>query len=174
MPSGSGASGGERVARKDRERARKRRAIQRARREAGDQPPPKAEEPAARTRTAARSTTRTAARRPAARAAGGGRPQAQPLKKAQVGDVDRKGRVYERPMLLHPKVALLIYFIVLGVGLVSLLRRDPTLQAVGYGAFAIGMLVIADSKTTWLRAAPFIVLAAALAAGAVALAVGLG
>jgi hypothetical protein len=36
------------------------------------------------------------------------------------------------------------------------------------------MLVIADSKTTWMRAAPFIVLAVALAAGAVALAVGLG
>jgi hypothetical protein len=173
MPSGSGASGGERVARKDRERARRRHAIQRARREAGYEPPPKAEEPAAKTRTAAkpaRSSTRTAARRPA----GGGRPQAQLLKKAQVGDVDRKGRVYERPMLLHPKIALYIYFIVLGIGLVSLLRRDPTLQAVGYGAFALGMLVIADSKTSWLRAAPFIVLAGALAAGAVALAVGFG
>jgi hypothetical protein len=167
MPSGSGASGGERVARKDRERARKRRAIQRARRESGYEPPPKAEQPAARTRTAAKT-----AARPAARAAGGSR--AQLLKKAQVGDVDRKGRVYERPMLLHPKIALYIYFLVLGIGLVSLLRRDPTLQAVGYGAFAVGMLVIADSKTTWLRAAPFIVLAGALAAGAVALAVGLG
>jgi hypothetical protein len=77
--------------------------------------------------------------------------------------------VYERPMLLHPKIALYIYFVVLGIGLVSLLRRDPTLQAVGYGAFAVGMLVIADSKTTWMRALPFIVLAAALAAGAVAL-----
>jgi hypothetical protein len=167
MPSGSGASGGERVARKDRERARRRRAIQRARRESGYEPPPKAEQPAAKTRTAAKT-----AARPAARAAGGSR--AQLLKKAQVGDVDRKGRVYERPMLLHPKIALYIYFVVLGIGLVSLLRRDPTLQAVGYGAFAGGMLVIADSKTTWLRAAPFIVLAAALAAGAVALAVGLG
>ena len=158
------------MARKDRERARRRRAIQRARREAGYEPAPKAEQPAAKTTTAARSTTRTAARRPA----GGGRPQAQLLKKALVGDVDRKGRVYERPMLLHPKIALYIYFIVLGIGLVSLLRRDPTLQAVGYGAFAVGMLVIADSKTTWLRAAPFIVLAGALAAGAVALAVGFG
>ena len=156
------------MARKDRERARKRRAIQRARRESGYEPPPKAEQPAARTKTAARPAARPA------RPAGGGRPQAQLLKKAQVGDVDRKGRVYERPMLLHPKIALYIYFIVLGIGLVSLLRRDPTLQAVGYGAFAVGMLVIADSKTTWLRAAPFIVLAAALAAGAVALAVGLG
>jgi hypothetical protein len=160
MPSDSGASGGERVARKDRERARKRHAIQRARREAGDEPAPKVERPATKTQT----------RRPA----GGGRAQAQPMKKAQVGDVDRKGRVYERPMLLHPKLALYIYFAVLGIGLVSLLRRDPTLQAVGYGAFAIGMLVIADSKTTWRRALPFIVLAAALAAGAVVLAVGLG
>ena len=148
------------MARKDRERARRRHAIQRARREAGVEPEPKVERPA----------PKTAARRPAA----GGRPQSPLLKKAEVGDVDRKGRVYERPMLLHPKIALYIYFVVLGVGLVSLLRRDPTLQAVGYGAFAVGMLVIADSKTTWLRAAPFIVLAGALAAGAVALAVGFG
>ena len=150
------------MARKDRERARKRHAIQRARREAGYEPPPKMERPA----------TKTAPKRPAA----GGRARAQSplLHKAKVGDVDRKGRVYERPMLLHPKVALYIYFAVLGIGLVSLLRRDPTLQAVGYGAFALGMLVIADSKTTWMRALPFIVLAAALAAGAVALAIGLG
>lgn len=154
------------MARKDRERARKRHAIQRARREAGYEPAPKAEQPATRTRT----ETRTQARRPATR----GRAQPQPLKKAQVGDVDRKGRVYERPMLLHPRIALYIYFVVLGVGLVSLLRRDPTLQAVGYGAFAVGMLVIADSKTTWLRALPFIILAAALAAGAVILAVSVG
>ena len=146
------------MARKDRERARKRHAIQRARRESGYEPAPKVERPAAKTQT----------RRPAA----GGRAQAQPMKKAQVGDVDRKGRVYERPMLLHPRIALYIYFIILGVGLVSLLRRDPTLQAVGYGAFAVGMLVIADSKTTWMRALPFIVIAAALAAGAVVLAAG--
>jgi hypothetical protein len=117
-----------------------------------------------------RPATKTAPKRPAA----GGRAGAPLLHKAKVGDVDRKGRVFERPMLLHPKVALYIYFAVLGIGLVSLLRRDPTLQAVGYGAFALGMLVIADSKTTWMRALPFIVLAAALAAGAVALAVGLG
>ena len=152
------------MARKDRERARKRHAIERARREAGWEPTPKEERPATRT------ASRTATKRPAA----SGRPQSPLLHKAKVGDVDRKGRVYERPMLLHPKIALYIYFAVLGVGLVSLLRRDPTSQAVGYGAFAVGMLVIADSKTTWARALPFIVLAAALAAGAVALAVGLG
>ena len=148
------------MARKDRERARKRHAIQRARREAGYEPPPKMERPA----------TKTAPTRPAA----GGRAGSPLLTKAKVGDVDRKGRVYERPMLLHPKIALYIYFLVLGVGLVSLLRRDQSLQAIGYGAFAVGMLVIADSKTTWMRALPFIVLAAALAAAAVALAIGLG
>jgi hypothetical protein len=153
MRSGGGGSGGERVARKDRERARKRHAIERARREAGIEPTPKEERPA-----------RTASRRQPTRS------QA-PMHKAQVGDVDRKGRVYTRPMLLHPRIALVIYFAVLGVGLVSLLRRDPTLQAVGYGAFAVGMLVIADTKTTWARAAPFIVFAAVLAGSAVAIAV---
>lgn len=152
------------MARKDRERARKRHAIERARRESGFEPAPKEDRPAAK------PSTRTATRRPVA----GGRPQSPLLKKAQVGDVDRKGRVFERPMLLHPKIALYIYLLVLGIGLVSLLRRDPSLQAVGYGAFALGMLVIADSKTTWLRALPFIVLSVALAAGAIALAIGLG
>jgi hypothetical protein len=162
MRSGSGGSGGERVARKDRERARKRHAIERARREAGIEPTPKEDKPASskggpRGRQAAATSTR---RQPAT------------LHKAQVGDVDRKGRVYTRPMLLHPRMALLIYFVVLGVGLVSLLRRDPRLQALGYGAFAVGMLVIADTKTTWARAAPFILFAVVLAAGAVVIAVG--
>ena len=144
------------MARKDRERARKRHAIERARREAGIEPAPKEERQA--------KPVRTATRRPPARS--------QPtMHKAQVGDVDRKGRVYTRPMLLHPRVALVIYFAVLGVGLVSLLRRDPTLQAVGYAAFAVGMLVIADTKTTWARAAPFIVFAVVLAGSAVAIAV---
>jgi hypothetical protein len=166
MRSGGGGSGGERVARKDRERARKRHAIERARREAGVEPTPKEDKPGStgggsRGRQAPGTTTR---RQPA-------RSQAT-LQKAQVGDVDRKGRVYTRPMLLHPRVALLVYFVVLGVGLVSLLRRDPNLQALGYGAFAVGMLVIADTKTTWARAAPFILFAVVLAAGAVVIAVG--
>ena len=155
------------MARKDRERARKRHAIERARREAGVEATPKEERPdpapdGARGRRASGTATR---RQPT-------RSQAS-LHKAQVGDVDRKGRVYTRPMLLHPRVALVIYFAVLGVGLVSLLRRDPVLQAVGYAAFAVGMLVIADTKTTWARAAPFMVFAVVLAAGAVLLAVGL-
>src|SRR4029453_11784137 len=139
-------------------RTRKRNAAEGARREAGVEPTPKEERPAAK--------AKTATRRPAP---SGGRAQQALLKKAQVGDGDRKGRGDERAVLLHPKIALYIYFVVLAIGLVSLLRRDPTLQAVGYGAFAVGMLVIADSKTPWMRAMPFLVLAAALAAGAVAL-----
>ena len=51
-------------------------------------------------------------------------------------------------------------------------RERARERAGGIVAFAVGMLVIADSKTTWMRALPFIVLAAALAAGAVALAIG--
>jgi hypothetical protein len=168
MRSGGGGSGGERVARKDRERARKRHAIERARREAGIEPTPKQERPDTGDRGsrggARGQASRTATRRQPARS--------QPtMHKAQVGDVDRKGRVYTRPMLLHPRVALLIYFVVLGVGLVSLLRRDPTLQAVGYAAFAVGMLVIADTKTSWARASPFILFAVVLAGSAVAIAV---
>ena len=144
------------MARKDRERARKRHAIERARREAGIEPAPTEERQA--------KPARTATRRPPTRS--------QPIMhKAQVGDVDRKGRVYTRPMLLHPRIALVIYFVVLGVGLVSLLRRDPALQAVGYGAFAVGRLVIADTKTSWARAAPFILFAVVLAGSAVAIAV---
>jgi hypothetical protein len=155
MRSGGGGSGGERVARKDRERARKRHAIERARRDAGLEPTPKEDRPAKPARTSGRQPARSQAT----------------MHKAQVGDVDRKGRVYTRPMLLHPRVALVIYFAVLGVGLVSLLRRDPTLQAIGYAAFAVGMLVIADTKTTWARAAPFILFAVVLAGSAVAIAV---
>jgi hypothetical protein len=168
MRSGGGGSGGERVARKDRERARKRHAIERARREAGIEPTPKEERPDAGDRGsrggARGQASKTATRRQPARSQ-------STMHKAQVGDVDRKGRVYTRPMLLHPRVALLIYFVVLGVGLVSLLRRDPTLQAVGYAAFAVGMLVIADTKTSWARASPFILFAVVLAGSAVAIAV---
>jgi hypothetical protein len=157
------------VARKDRERARKRHAIERARRGAGVETTDKPERPEPKPAGAR-------GRQAAARTAGGRRPAGQQaaLHKAQVGDVDRKGRVYQRPMLLHPRAALLVYFVVLGVGLVSLLRRDPRLQALGYGAFAVGMLVIADTKTTWARAAPFILFAVVLAASAVVIAVGVG
>ena len=157
------------MARKDRERARKRHAIERARREAGVETTVREErpEPGRGDGRGQKAAARTAGRRPPAR-------QQATLHKAQVGDVDRKGRVYERPMLLHPRMALLVYFVVLGVGLVSLLRRDPRLQALGYGAFAVGMLVIADTKTTWARAAPFIVFAVLLAASAVVIAVGVG
>jgi hypothetical protein len=164
------------VARKDRERARKRHAIERARRAGGPEPVQQDEEAPARRaawgpfrrrpgspRAAARPGAGSRERRPAARA------PAAPMRKMVVGDVDRRGRVYTRPMLLHPRIAMLVYFAVLAVGLVSLLR--PGLQPLGYGAFAVGMLVIADSKPTWRHASLYIGLAVVLAAGAVAIAV---
>jgi hypothetical protein len=154
------------VARKDRERARKRRAIERARREGGARTVSEQERPpraSAGRGGAARSSNGSRQRRLGTRA------QAMPMRKMAVGDVDRRGRVYTRPMLLHPRVAMLIYFVVLGVGLVSLLR--PGFQPAGYAAFAVGMLVIADSKPTWRLASVYIALAVVLAAGAVVLAV---
>ena len=146
------------MARKDRERARKRHAIDRARRESGWEPAPKEEQPAPGRR-------RGRDRRPAGR-----RPVALP--EGQVGDVDRKGGCSSGRCCCTPRSPSTSTSWS-SDRLVSRLRRDPTLQAVGYGAFA-SHAVIADSKTTWMRALPFIILAVALAAGAVALAVGLG
>ena len=154
------------MARKDRERARKRHAVERARREAGFQPAPKEERPAA---ARAGAGSRPGGTRRPGRGGASARRSAQPLRKMEVGDVDRRGRVYTRPMLLHPRIAMYIYFAVLGVGLVSLIRRG--LQPLGYAAFAVGMLVIADSKPTWRHASFYIAAAVVLAAGAVVLAV---
>ena len=152
------------MARKDRERARKRRAIERARRQAGLPPAAKPDRPA----RAGSGSRPGGARRPARPAGRSGR-AAPALRKMEVGDVDRRGRVYTRPMLLHPRVAMYIYFAVLAVGVVSLIRRG--LQPLGYAAFAVGMLVIADSKPTWRHASFYIAAAVVLAAGAVVLAV---
>jgi hypothetical protein len=145
------------VARKDRAAARRRHAIDRARREAGDEPTSKPKpKPASGT--------------PSSRAkSNGGRPAgtrgSAPLRKLQIGDVDRRGRVFTRNMVLHPRVALRIYLVVLGVAVVSLFRRE--LVGASYGAFAVGMLVIADGQATWKRAIPYLVLAGLLAIAAI-------
>jgi hypothetical protein len=91
------------------------------------------------------------------------------MRKMVVGDVDRRGRVYTRPMLLHPRIAMVIYLAVLVVGLASLFRRG--LQPLGYAAFAVGMAVIADSKPTWRSASLYLAAAVLLAVAAVALVV---
>ena len=152
------------MARKDRERARKRHQIERARREAEVSIDAEEERPAERG-SRGRAGRGGPASRPRERRPAGG--SGMPMRKMAVGDVDRRGRVYTRPMLLHPRIAMYVYFLVLAVGLVSLFR--PGLQPLGYAAFALGMLVIADSKPTWRHAAVYIALAVLLAAGAVVL-----
>ena len=144
------------MARKVREAARRRHAIDRARREAGDEPTPKPKP----TPGTPSSKAKTNGGR-----ASGGRGSAAPLRKLQVGDVDRRGRVFTRNMVLHPRVALRIYVVVLAVAVVSLFRRE--LVGASYGAFAVGMLVIADTQATWKRAIPYLILAGLLAVAAI-------
>jgi hypothetical protein len=140
------------MARKDRERARKRHAIERARRESGFEPRPKDEES-------------NGDRRPS-------RPRPQrgpqgPLRKLRAGDVDRRGRVFQRAMVLHPRNAMFISLAVIAAAVVGLFR--PRLQWLSYFAFAIGFLVFADSRPTWLQAGLWIAVAAVCAAAAVVL-----
>jgi hypothetical protein len=153
------------VARKDRERARKRRAIERSRRESGWEPEAREDEDEDRQRD-----QRANGKRPAPPRGGGARrppgPQA-PLRKLKPGDVDRRGRVFQRAMVLHPRNAMFISLAVIAAAVVGLFR--PRLQWLSYFAFAIGFLVFADSRPTWLQAGLWIAVAAVCAAAAVVL-----
>jgi hypothetical protein len=144
------------VARKDRAAARRRHAIDRARREAGDEPTPKPKE---------KPTGSPSSRAKTNGGRGGGGRGGSPLRKLQVGDLDRRGRVFTRNMVLHPRIALRIYVVVLAVAVVGLFRRE--LVGASYTAFAVGMLVIADSQPTWKRAIPYLVLAGLLGVAAI-------
>jgi hypothetical protein len=144
------------VARKDRAAARRRHAIDRARRAAGDEPTPNPKPPPASPSSRAKTNGGRSS---------GNRGSGAPLRKLRVGDVDRRGRVFTRNMVLHPRVSLRIYLVVLGIAVVSLFRRE--LVGASYGAFAVGMLVIADTQATWKRAIPYLVLAGLLAVAAI-------
>jgi hypothetical protein len=144
------------VARKDRAAARRRHAIERARREAGEAPKPKPKPPPGSPSSRAKTN--------GGRASGGRGPTA-PLRKLRVGDVDRRGRVFTRNMVLHPRVALRIYVVVLAIAVISLFRRE--LVGASYAAFAVGMLVIADTQATWKRAIPYLILAGLLGVAAI-------
>jgi hypothetical protein len=145
------------VARKDRAAARRRHAIDRARREAGGEPTPKHKEKPPGTPS---SRAKTNGGR-----ASGGRGGNTPLRKLQVGDTDRRGRVFTRNMVLHPRVAMRIYLVVLAIAVISLFRRE--LVGASYAAFAVGMLVIADTQPTWKRASPYLILAGLLFVAAI-------
>jgi hypothetical protein len=148
------------VARKDRERARKRRAIERARREAGFEPEPKEDQEQERRR-------RSNGKRPPGRPTGGRRPPQGPLRKLRPGDVDRRGRVFKRAMIVHPRTAMFISLGVIAAAVVGLVR--PRLQWLSYLAFTIGFLVFADSRPTWVQASLWIAVAVVCAAAAVVL-----
>jgi hypothetical protein len=127
------------VARKDRERARKRRANDRSRRDAGYEAKPKENKP---------DRPSSNGRRPASRP--GQRGPQGPMRKLGVGDVDRRGRVFKRAMILHPRTAMLVSLGVIAAAVVGLFR--PPLQWLSYLAFAVGFLVFADSRPTWVQA----------------------
>jgi hypothetical protein len=136
------------VARKDRERARKRHAINRTRRQSGSEPRP-------------REGRSSPDKRPPGRPARG---QGMQLRKLQVGDVDRRGRVFKRSMLLHPRTAMFISLAVIAAAVVGLFR--PHLQWLSYLAFTLGFLVFADSRPTRLQAALWVAVAVVCAVAA--------
>jgi hypothetical protein len=136
------------VARKDRERARKRHAINRTRRHSGVEPKP-------------RERRSSPDRRPPSRPARG---QGMQLRKLQVGDVDRRGRVFKRSMILHPRTAMFVSLAVIAAAVVGLFR--PHLQWLSYLAFTLGFLVFADSRPTRLQAALWVAVAVVCAVAA--------
>jgi hypothetical protein len=152
------------VARKDRERARKRRAIERSRRELD---PRAHQEPEEDQREERQERRRTNGKRPASRPGGNRRPPPGPLRKLGPGDVDRRGRVFKRSMVLHPRTAMFISLGVIVAAVVGLVR--PRLQWLSYLAFTVGFLVFADSRPTWVQASLWIAVAAVCAAAAVVL-----
>jgi hypothetical protein len=148
------------VARKDRERARKRRAIDRSRRESGFYQEPEGDEQEERRRS-------SNGKRPASRPGGRRRPPQGPLRKLKPGDVDRRGRVFKRAMVLHPRTAMFVSIGVIAAAVVGLAR--PRLQWLSYLAFTVGFLVFADSRPTWVQASLWIAVAMVCAAAAVVL-----
>lgn len=136
------------MARKDRERARKRHAIERARRDDGFEPRPRDDE------------ADSNGKRPASRPRGGQRGPAT-LKKLRVGDVDRRGREFRRNMIVHPRTAMFVSLAVIVIAILGLVR--PGLQWISYLAFALGFLVFADSRPTWPQAGLWIAIASVCA-----------
>ena len=151
------------MARKDRAAARRRHAIDRARRETGTEPTPSPRPKPPEGAPASRAKT-NGGRTSGGRTSGGRGPGAA-MRKLQVGDVDRRGRVFQRNMVLHPRMAMRVYLVVLAVAVVSLFRRE--LLGASYFAFAVGMLVIADGQPTTKRVIPYLVLSGLLVGAAV-------
>lgn len=141
------------MGRRDRERARRRHAIEKARREsAGAESEPKPERSAAR---------RPASSRPGgSRRPGGGSPKsreelraairAQYDHKGKVGELDARGRPRTRDMVLHPRITKRILYVCLPLAIVGLFL--PRLQLVTWLAYAVAFVGLADLARTKAQA----------------------
>lgn len=156
------------MGRRDRERARRRHAIEKARRDAGAEPAPRPERPASR-----RPTSRPAgSRRPA-----GGQPprsreelraayRAQFDRKGKVGDVDVRGRVRQRDMRVHPRITRRVLFVCLPLAIVGLFQ--PRLQLLTWLAYGVAFLGLADLARTRAQAVIMVAFSAVAVSFAIA------
>jgi hypothetical protein len=160
------------VGRRDRERARRRHAIEKARRETGVEAEAKPE----RTTTRRASSSRPGgSRRP-----GGASPKSreelrsayrsQFEHKGKVGDKDARGRVRQRDMIVHPKITRRVLFICLPLAVLGLFY--PRLQIVTWFAYAIAFVGLADLARTKIQAMLMLALSVVALAFAVATVVG--
>jgi hypothetical protein len=150
---------GELVARKDRARARKRHAIERARREGATPPPRPAPE---------RERAKGPAKRPATR--GGGAARNQYAVKGKVGDVTTTGLfgrrqvVRTRDMLVHPRITVRIILVAFLLALPGIVlpwfgRTEPNLQPLTFAAFALCFFGLADLAPTRRQTIPLTIFA---------------
>jgi len=140
------------VGRRDRERARRRHAIEKAQRESDVD--------------AAARPERTTTRRPASSRPGGSRRpsngspksreelraayRSQFDHKGKVGDKDARGRVRQRDMLVHPKITRRVLFVCLPLAIIGLFY--PRLQLFTWFAYAIAFVGLADLARTKIQA----------------------
>jgi hypothetical protein len=151
------------VARKDRARARKRHAIERARRQGGSPPPRPAPE---RERAKAADRRSPGRQRPPARGASN-----QYAVKGKVGDVtttglfSRRQVVRTRDMLVHPKITVRVILAAVAAAValfvMSLVNRRsaPSVVPLMYAVFAVCFLGLADLAPTRRQSIPLAIFA---------------
>jgi hypothetical protein len=156
------------VGRRDRERARRRHAIEKARRDNGVEPAPKPERPASqRPATKRPASTRRPATGPTKsrdelRAAY----RAQFDRKGKVGDLDARGRPRNRDMLVHPRITRRFVFVCVPLAILGLFV--PRLQLLTWLAYGVAFLGLADLARTKMQAVFMVVLSVLALAFAVA------
>lgn len=140
------------MGRRDRERARRRHAIEKARRESGVEAAAKPERPAARRAASSRpgGSRRPNSTAPKSREELRAAYRSQFEHKGKVGDKDARGRVRQRDMLVHPKITRRVLFICLPLAILGLFY--PRLQLVTWFAYALAFVGLADLARTKIQA----------------------